>query len=207
MSYINVLPYEMVRKILHYLDSGDMIEFLITFPEFQSVFKEKPFAEYAFKETGLEHLISPILFFRNINFHRRFHTIDHLPKYLRHSIDLSLVKIFNINSIYWVSEDDLLEILSKMNNLHTLLALDTQLDVCESHCDVFNRLPLQKVALTLDFQQNPMKNVYLGLSSVKELCLKYAMFSKLLPSVLIHLYFYLQQCTELKELMVSGYFI
>lgn len=118
-----------------------------------------------------------IHFYRHINWNRQFNLIriDKLCEKFSTKYDLSYIKIFNINSMYWLKSYDLLDCISEMKNLHTLLALDTQLDLFESHCEVYKKLPLKKVALTVDLTRkiNYQKSVHYACPQVEELCFKY----------------------------------
>lgn len=147
MQKMENLPDEIIVHILKYVNTFELVQFCETNKRFQHLLRERK----------LIHQInfSKVFQFSEINIVGLINT----------RLDPNLIRIFNINGLYWIPTADLIRVISKLNNLEELYALDTKLGLSKN---ILIYTKLSKLALTLT-ENNVESNT---LTNLKSLCLK-----------------------------------
>lgn len=123
-------------------------------------------------------------------------------KHIKQHVNVKLIRILNINCIYWIRASQLRNLLAKMKNLTKLTAVDTELGIDEMDCLVYNS-NLEELALTIDLQYvNGTNHLALQLPNLKRLLLKYVVKYPR-PSCMHGFQEFLKKFDHLRELWVE----
>ncbi|CAG9815710.1 unnamed protein product [Phaedon cochleariae] len=149
------LPNELLIKILGHLDTFDLLQFCGAYEHLDYFLKEKDVIQY-------------------LNLSRRFELHDlNITKFISTKMNPSFIKVLNINCLYWIPAQDLKKLLSRLDNLEELHAIDTKLGLYES--DMMGYLRLKKLAVSMEGSINyePYENTKTTIVSKELIALKY----------------------------------
>ncbi|KAJ8974114.1 hypothetical protein NQ317_019895 [Molorchus minor] len=102
------LPLELLWKVLGYLSTYDLVQFCRAYGD------NKPL-----KEKRLIQLV---------DFSRRFELHNfNLCHFIKTDLNYSYIKCLNVSYLHWIPADELRKLIKQLENLHTLLAIDSKL--------------------------------------------------------------------------------
>lgn len=65
-----------------------------------------------------------------------------LPQYILNNVGYNYIKVLNIDYLYWISFQDIRELLSKLHFLEEFYALDTNIGVRDKDIFLYSRVSL-----------------------------------------------------------------
>ncbi|CAH2010726.1 unnamed protein product [Acanthoscelides obtectus] len=126
----DLLPIEILEKILAYLDTVDLIQFCDVYPKLQFVLQNGRVI-------------------RTIDFSRKFEVINlDICQFITTKLNYNCINTLKIDGIYWIPAEDLRRLIKRLDNLKELYALDTTLSVLEN--DIVEYFKLRRLSLTVE---------------------------------------------------------
>ncbi|KAJ8927617.1 hypothetical protein NQ314_019895 [Rhamnusium bicolor] len=145
------IPVEILIKIISYLNTYDLMQFCSACENYKCFYKEKSIVRF-------------------ISFSRKFELQKfHLYRFIITNINYTSIKVLNINCLYWIPNDELRKLISKLENLEVLHALDTKLGITERDVATYNKLKKLAVSIEDNRFHDPFPRF---LNVLKSLCLK-----------------------------------
>ncbi|KAK9880982.1 hypothetical protein WA026_014331 [Henosepilachna vigintioctopunctata] len=133
--YFQLLPNEILLKILQQLTTCDVIHFCEIYPAY----------EYFFEERKLVNIVN---LSKKSGF-KRIYSFSNIIKKFRSEC----ITVFNITYVYWVTAADIRKCLKKLKNLQELHILGTKVGLATADCDSYKSPKLHKLAVSIEDKQ------------------------------------------------------